>query len=297
MKEEIMDKLIARIRDKKQSLVKWDGEVAPRIRIKVNEKIELSRHCRMVWDGECNFKVRDYKIDKIHVVDFKENTCSCGAWQLSGIPCQHVACCANDRGRKVEEFVSDYYKIDKYLAAYGTPLECTRGSDMWDDIEGEKPEPPVMKRRPGRPRKNKMKPKGGEIKKTKVKGARVEVWSGHGRVMHCSECGGEEHNKRGCPKKGQSNSTNTAGESQMGSNGQEHFTPSQRSNVNVQANTTENHGKETKGVRRKQPEPSEKSKARKEIDFNASSSSTMPKSAKKPPKVSKKPATTKKPWK
>lgn len=151
----------------------------------------MARLCRVIWNGKNSFKVRDYQHDVVHVVDVKENTCTCGYWQLSGIPCEHVVSCAHIRKRKVEEFVSKYYKWDNYVAAYGTPIECTKGLEMWYDYKGERSEPPLMKRRPGRPRRNRIKPKGGEIKKTKVRG--------HERVMHCSSCGGEGHNRRGCP--------------------------------------------------------------------------------------------------
>lgn len=181
MNEEIMDMLIARFREKKLSLAKWDGDVAPRIRKKLNDRIEMARNCRVIWNGEQSFRVRDGRTDRVDVVDWIDGTCTCGYWQLSGVPCEHVVVCADDRNRSVNDFVNVYYKKEKYLATYGTAMECTQGREMWDEYEGEKPEPPQMRSRPGRPRNKRRKPKEGEIKKKKVRGATVQVLTSHGR--------------------------------------------------------------------------------------------------------------------
>ncbi|GLT87282.1 hypothetical protein SLE2022_053720 [Rubroshorea leprosula] len=70
---------------------------------------------------------------------------------------------------------------------------------MWNNYDGEKLQPPMMKRRSGRPRNKRRKPKCGEPQKFK-KGM-LTVLSRHGRKMHCKLCGNEGHNKRGCPFK------------------------------------------------------------------------------------------------
>lgn len=297
MNEEIMENLIGRFRDKKLTVAKWDSEVAPRIRVKMNERIELARHCKVVWDGEDSFRFSDHQIDRIHVVDWLEGTCTCGYWKLSGIPCQHVASTVHDRGKKVEYFVSDYYKKENYLAAYITSMDCTRGHEMWADYDAEKPEPPIMKRRPVRPRVNRVKPKCGEIKKAKVRGATIETLSRHGRVMHCSGCG-KGHNKSGCLDKEANNTSSatqnaktTASKTKKGSKGKEASTSTKGTTGNNSATITNQGSKATEGTTSAKRTKAKKSN---EPSNDKGIKRKKPTDSTQPANITKK---TKKPWK
>lgn len=82
-----------------------------------------------------------------------------------------------------------------YTAAYENPIQCTRGPEVWKKFDGEKMEPPVFRRRPGRLAKNRRKSKG-EVRKLGNNGAFL---SRQGQVQHCSHCRSEAHTINRCP--------------------------------------------------------------------------------------------------
>lgn len=98
----------------------------------------------------------------------------------------------------VEDLVSEFYKRNKYTLTYGTPMDCTRGTEMWSNAEGEQLLPPVARRLPGRPTKNRKKDNDEPIKVKKGVAAKVTK---EGKTTTCSRCGELGHNRRGCPKK------------------------------------------------------------------------------------------------
>lgn len=52
------------------------------------------------------------------VVNIKERTCSCRAWQVSGIPCKHaIAYITSIPGAKLEDYVDECYSIEKFKIA------------------------------------------------------------------------------------------------------------------------------------------------------------------------------------
>jgi len=53
------------------------------------------------------------------VVNLIERTCTCRAWQGSGIPCKHaIAYITSIPGAILEDYVHEYYSVDKFKAAY-----------------------------------------------------------------------------------------------------------------------------------------------------------------------------------
>ncbi len=50
-------------------------------------------------------------------------TCTCMAWELTGIPYPHAICCINWLSPDPAKFVDDYLTTKRYLEAYGKPLQ------------------------------------------------------------------------------------------------------------------------------------------------------------------------------
>lgn len=102
-----------------------------------------------------------------------------------------------NKGWEESSLMSDYYRTEVCIASYEKPIEATRGSEMWKTYNGEKLEPPVFRRRPGRPTINRKRSRG-EVRK--LPGQKAAWLSRIGRVMTYINCGEEGHNNRTCKK-------------------------------------------------------------------------------------------------
>nr|GEW60373.1 elongation factor G, III-V domain-containing protein [Tanacetum cinerariifolium] len=124
-----------------------------------------------------------------HCVHTQDKTCSCGAWELSGIPCCHAIAAIKIRAKDPYDYV-DCYSKEKYLAAYGHPIEVVGSEKIWLHSRGGELLPPLPKAMPSRPKKARRRK--CEPKKSKTKLSR------HRRDMHCGNCKSSTHTNRTC---------------------------------------------------------------------------------------------------
>ncbi|GKU86616.1 hypothetical protein SLEP1_g1118 [Rubroshorea leprosula] len=118
-------------------------------------------------------------------------------WQLSGVPCPHALACIRYKRWRVEHCISNFYKKEKYLAAYAYPLQCIRkGTKAWKAMGEEELLPPPVRSMPGRPRRKRRRHKS---EPQKMKKGKLRKLTGKGRKMTCKVCGNEGHNGRTCP--------------------------------------------------------------------------------------------------
>ncbi|GKD29446.1 zinc finger, PMZ-type containing protein [Tanacetum coccineum] len=105
-----------------------------------------------------------------HVVRLLATECSCGRWQLSGIPCCHAICCILDKGDDPISYLDEWYSKGKFLLAYNYPIVPIRGPNEWQKLNLLPIVPPNDTRRmTGRP-KTQRRLEMGEKKNTgKVK--------------------------------------------------------------------------------------------------------------------------------
>ena len=53
------------------------------------------------------------------IVNLIERTCTCRAWQGTGIPCKHaIAYITSIPGAHLEDYVDEYYSVEKFKVAY-----------------------------------------------------------------------------------------------------------------------------------------------------------------------------------
>jgi SWIM zinc finger len=93
-----------------------------------------------------------------HIMDLDAQQCSCREWQLTGIPCVHVvAFIYKLRRHRMEDYVHEYYSLDKFRAAYAGRIPALTNKSKWVNVDlGYKMLPPLMKRSAGRPRKERV---------------------------------------------------------------------------------------------------------------------------------------------
>ncbi|GJT76352.1 transposase, MuDR, plant [Tanacetum coccineum] len=129
------------------------------IRLVTMERMQKMREKHEKWnDGICpNIRKKFEIIKDLHRVDERMMTCSCRAWQFSGIPCQHGCAAIYFLHKDPKDYISDWYEYTKPL-------------------------PPVVKKMLGRP-PHKIKRDAGE----KDDGNRTRLGR-KGVIMHCFIC-------------------------------------------------------------------------------------------------------------
>lgn len=105
----------------------------------------------LVWDN-CNHRF---------VVKAYLHECSCCEWQHTGKPCQHalsLITARQIRNVRMEDFVHDYYSVEKFRKAYARQIEQLPSKEKWPKVElAFKVGAPLSKRGVGRQQKNRIK--------------------------------------------------------------------------------------------------------------------------------------------
>ncbi|RYR05427.1 hypothetical protein Ahy_B06g085289 isoform A [Arachis hypogaea] len=133
------------------------------------------------------------------VVDLGKAICTCGLWQLSGMPCVHACAAMARAGRQPEDFCHRWLTMDAYNDTYAFHINPIPGQKLWEKSLQNRPQPPKFRKMPGAPKKKRRKgvdegPVGDKKQKiTKMKRVYKEG--------SCRHCGGKGHDKRNCAKK------------------------------------------------------------------------------------------------
>ena len=111
----------------------------------------------VLWNGKDGFEVRlVIGRRRQYTISLEKRACSCGSFQLSGLPCSHAITAIYKCGKQVEDYIDPCYSIDTFTSIYEHCLEPVEGEEMWPISEKPRPEAPdyVKVRMPGRPKKN-----------------------------------------------------------------------------------------------------------------------------------------------
>jgi hypothetical protein len=111
------------------------------------------------------------------------------------LPCQHALCLIIAQPLqdvKLEEFVDDYYSVEKFQNAYKRVVVPLGDKSFWPQVDiGVKVGAPLCKRPVGRQRKNRIKGclEGGSWKKAMDKEKTKKLIRGQFRCSNCGELG------------------------------------------------------------------------------------------------------------
>ena len=153
---------------------------------------------------EVTYEENSYSVNTIR------HTCSCGKWQISGVPCEHAYGAMIDAGLNADQYVSDFFSTLMWQYTYNLNLEPVRGPRVWMKsglpliIAPPEPDMPGRKKKKKQKKFPRIKGKHESPKKKKKKKKEVEKLGRGGRTIHCSKCGEAGHNANGCkihPKK------------------------------------------------------------------------------------------------
>ena len=140
---------------------KLEGKILPHILQQLNANSRGLKGYRITRCGPTGAEVSSVESatnDTRYAVELDERMCSCNQWQISGKPCNHaVAFICHTRG-KLEDFVDDYFGVDKFKAAYAGVFRPIPDKSQWESIDpGFKLYPPNLKRPAGRPKTQRYK--------------------------------------------------------------------------------------------------------------------------------------------
>ena len=183
--DKIRQKLMVRWETMYQKALSNERRVPPTIQKKIAACTSLCRRCKLLPGREQHYEVAEMR--RRYAVNLGELTCSCNHWQLSGIPCVHAASAILHSGRNIEDLVHEYFTVSMWKKAYEAVIYPFPDVDLTPPNERDKYYPPELKRRAGRPRKQRRREEG-----------EVGSSSSRAKTVKCGTCGKEGHNKRGC---------------------------------------------------------------------------------------------------
>ncbi|CAN1185109.1 hypothetical protein LINPERHAP2_LOCUS37359 [Linum perenne] len=140
---------------------------------------------------ECSNRGRGF------VVDLQRKCCTCGYWQLSGVPCMHAIVAISYMRYDINNYIHEWYSVQVARRAYTKGIQPLPGREDWKEVDGNQVLPPPYKVLPGRPKKNRRK-EPGEIPTRPTRTGVGMVMRRIGATMHYGRCGQADHNVRGC---------------------------------------------------------------------------------------------------
>ncbi|XP_057755220.1 uncharacterized protein LOC130974374 [Arachis stenosperma] len=110
---------------------------------------------------------------------------------IQGISCVHALTTIRKRCDRPEPYVHPWLKIDAFRAIYEHVIRPVNSEEYWKKTGLLAPNPPTIKRPPGRPTKKKRKPDHVEDSLDATKGRRTFM-------VTCQKYGQSGHNAKTC---------------------------------------------------------------------------------------------------
>jgi hypothetical protein len=102
------------------------GRILPAIMVQLRANTRGLGHLKVVTCSNFSAEMWDHSgaVSIRHIIILRERTCTCQEWQHTGKPCQHVlAYVTCKRGVDLEQFVHEYYSVNRFRAAYVRDIE------------------------------------------------------------------------------------------------------------------------------------------------------------------------------
>ncbi|KAL5779074.1 hypothetical protein ACOSQ2_009811 [Xanthoceras sorbifolium] len=184
MLECLRRKMMKRMHLRLERASKWESVIPPKIRKKIADRQDEARFVTVLCASVNEFEVKDGS--RYFIVKLDKNSCDCGLWEVSGIPCKHALAVIIGKRLHVEDYVDQYLTRDAYVRTYSHVIHPIPSEDQWPESTEGVVMPPQKRRLPGRPKKSRKRA-ADEPQKQKR--------SSSGK---CSKCGEYGHNVRTC---------------------------------------------------------------------------------------------------
>ena len=219
--EYIREYLMKRICNVMKEMKKAKGPLTPTATTLLEAQITQASQYIARWNGGNKYEVTGNLLDQ-HVVDVKNNTCTCRRWELIGIPCKHAIATLNEMVKNSEDELDIYkwvhkvYFLETWQNAYSFKVEPIKGRAMWPkSMCPTKLLPPKHHTQVGRPKKKRRQSEGERLSKSQrgSQGATQEAGFTLGAdgvkklsrkhvSVTCGKCKNKGHNSRTCKGQG-----------------------------------------------------------------------------------------------
>lgn len=179
-------KMMSRLQKRYAKGCTWEGRITPYARSRLDKTIQTSRTCKLIPASKQEFQVLEGA--RKFAVDLSKRSCTCGEWEISGMPCKHAVLCVGYTRGNLEELCDDCYTVAKYLKAYSSVIHPLPDSNLDPRNDDENLQPPPLKRLPGRPKKNRRREEDEAAKRKRS------------TTVRCDNCKGFGHNRRTCQR-------------------------------------------------------------------------------------------------
>lgn len=194
--DKLREMVMELLRKRRRIGERLQGKILPAIIQELNNRTRGLGHLKTHVSSDLSAEVRDTEKEHIrHVVKALTCECTCLEWQHTGKPCPHALVVLTALPNvKLEDFVDDYYSVEKFKAAYQGEIEPLTDKTQWPAVDlGFVLHAPLPKRGAGRHRKLRIKGalEGGSGNKPKV-----------GGLNQCKKCHELGHREAGCTYNG-----------------------------------------------------------------------------------------------
>lgn len=188
MVEDIRIYLMLRFQKNRGLIGKVEGVLCPVVKKRQRKETNFSRIWTPLWSGDLKFEVKHGK--DTFTIDLEKRHCTCRKWQLTGMPCSHAIASIHYNKEPVDNYASEYFKVETYKRVYAPLIYPTNGQNLWEETGYPPILPPPLRRPTGRPRKQRRKEPDEPKKGAKLRRS--------GTTVVCKKCGRTGHNKRTC---------------------------------------------------------------------------------------------------
>ncbi|GAA0158416.1 hypothetical protein LIER_38643 [Lithospermum erythrorhizon] len=140
MLELVRSKIMERIQKRYVAMSRKLGIVCIKIKKILEKVVADSVGYTIIWNGKHGFEVKAHA--EQYTVDVAKNWCSCGSWQLSGIPCSHSIPCLLHLRKFAIVIVKECYRKDTFLNIYSNVINPLNGMSLWDKDNAFPLQPP-----------------------------------------------------------------------------------------------------------------------------------------------------------
>ncbi|GAA0174367.1 hypothetical protein LIER_27770 [Lithospermum erythrorhizon] len=146
---------MTRLVDEQEKKMKIKGVVGPNVSKVLREREKHIHEYITRPSGSPRYEVTSAKHS--FVVDVEKKICSCGLWQLGGIPCVHVVCVYRSHNKNPRKYVHPILTKPTLLTVYSHFLESLRGPTFWTKSPYPDILPPELRVLPRKPKRCRQK--------------------------------------------------------------------------------------------------------------------------------------------
>ncbi|XP_028085904.1 uncharacterized protein LOC114286874 [Camellia sinensis] len=177
MVDAIYTQLMRQMSARRGQANKWNELICPTFETMFLDLFNDSRSWQVSKTNEDVFEV--HSILSV-TVDIARCTCSCFKWKINGFPCDHVVIAIQKSHYNLNDCVEYYFHVETYHAAYsGAIFPIPSVEKLPFDPTDFTIYPPIVKKSPDRPKKNKIPSRGEKLKQIRCE--RCDKLGSHNR--------------------------------------------------------------------------------------------------------------------